>query len=197
MRHPLHIESSTDSSQESNTEERLQFTQNCIFVGLHALAGIEGISELLERHEETWLQHLAGLHNERTTRPPKSPEEEIHIASLLWGLLESAENRGSSLYCVESNSSHSGRENLRKLAGLMGIGVNSQPLHFGEIDQDKANRVLSRCRMFEHTGEVHVANLAEQICKYVPLGPRGIGRLPSQLSHNIQDETANTIWMEM
>ena len=185
---------SVDSSQESSAADRHRFIQNCVFVGLHTSTSIEAF-EFLGRHEETWLQLFSDLLNERTSRPLKDPEEEIHLASLLWGLLDSAENRGSSLYCLESKSFHSAQENLWMLANLMGVGGNSQPSHFGEIDQNKANRILSRCKMFEHPREIHVASLTEQICRYVPLA--GKVRLPAGLPRTIRDETAKIIWREM
>ena len=184
-------------SQELNTADLRRFIQHCIFVGFSASSGIGRISKILERDEDAWLELFSNLHNEREGRPLKDPEAEIRLASLLWGLLESAENRGLSLYCLKYTPSRSARESLSQLASLMGDGVCSGLLYLDGIDKDQANQMLSRCRMFEGAGELHVASLTEQICKYVPLSPRGIARLPTGVSLTIQDEAAQALWTEM
>lgn len=157
-----------DGFQQADGADRRRFIQNCCFVGLHALLANEDISEFLDRDEETWVQHFLALYNERVMWPLADAEEEIHLASLLWGLFE---NRDLSLSCLQFNNHYSAGENLRKLAKLIGIGVNSQPLAFGRVEQGYASRVLSACKMFECAGELHVARLTERICKYVPLDP--------------------------
>jgi len=140
---------------------------------------------------------FSALHHTRTRQAPEDPEDEIHLVSLLWGLLESAEDRGSSLYCLPSNPSRSARDSLSKFADLIGVKVSPQPLQFGDISQDEVTRMLSGCKIFEGVGEVDVTTLTNQICKYVPLGRRGTSRLPASLPDTIQFETANMILMEM
>jgi hypothetical protein len=183
--------------QGATPASRVRFLQNCVFVCLHASATVEDKSEFLERNEDKWLQLFSRLYNKRMRRPLHNPDEEIYLASLLWGLLESAENRGSSLYCLQSDSSPSSGNVLSDILNLIGVRVISQPLKFGDIQQEDANRILSRCKLFEGTGDVSVASFTDQIRRYVPLGRRGIGKLPGSLSHTIQDETANGVWQEM
>ena len=192
----LVMKTRADIPQDATPKNRMRFLQNCIFVCLHASAKAEDSSEFLEKDEEKWLKLFSGLVKERISSL-QNPDEEIYLASLLWGLLESAEGRVSSLYCLKSKSSRSSGEALIDLVKLLGIKAGSQTLRFGDITQEDANRILSRGKLFEGAGDVSVAGFTSQICRYVPLGPQGTATLPDCLSHAIRDETAKTIWMEM
>lgn len=183
----------------SSAAVRRRFLQHCVFISLHALEDAESSStlEVLERGEKTWINSIRDLCLDRIRWPLGNPKEEMHLALLLRGLFESAEETDWFLHCHEFDTRYSAKDNIKKLGCLMDCDDDPHSVPFGGLNQDRVRWMLSRCTMFNGAGELDVTKLTEQIRNYVPVDFQDMERLPASLVHTIRHETANVIRIEM
>ncbi|KEY73691.1 hypothetical protein S7711_11425 [Stachybotrys chartarum IBT 7711] len=193
----LVLKTEANSHQRFSAAGRRRFLQHCAFISLHTLedAEISSVLEVLERCEQTWFKLFRDLCMDRQRWPLKNPKEEIHLVSLLRGLLESAEETDWPLP-NEFDTCYSANDNFKKLGCLMDCDVDLHPVPFGYLNQDRVRWMRLRCKMFEGV-EFDVTKMTEQIRKHVPVAFQDMERLPTSLIHTIQHNTVNIMRIEI